>query len=73
MHCLTVLANFYSNAMPTAVAKVVELQVIFLYIVYERYVETFGGWWWSFSWLGQKVKDSMHSSAGSMPRVYSAM
>ena len=24
--------------------------------------ENFGGCWWSFSWLGEKVKDSMHSS-----------
>ena len=24
--------------------------------------EKFGGCWWLFSWLGQKVKDSMHSS-----------
>ena len=24
--------------------------------------ETFGGCWWSFSWFGQKVKDSVHIS-----------
>ena len=47
--------------------------ILFCNIVYE-YVckiceKKFDGCWWSFSWLGQKVKDNTHSSCrSSQPR-----
>ena len=35
--------------------------IVYVY-VYKISEEKFGSCWCSFSWLGEKVKDSMHSS-----------
>ena len=36
--------------------------ILFCHIVYVYVYKKFGDCWWSFSWLGQKVKANMHSS-----------
>ena len=43
--------------------------IVYVY-VYKICQETFGGCWWSFSWLGQKVKDSMYNSCRSIRLSY---
>ena len=54
-----------------------ECVILFCNIVYVyvcKICEEKVGWcWWSFSWLGQKVKDSMHSSCRSSRLRYVIM
>ena len=46
--------------------------ILFCHILYVCKIceEMIDGCWWSFSWLGQKVKDNIHSSCRSSGPLY---